>query len=66
MCYLKLWENNIFFFLSKIDCRTYNFNVETSKKKKKKKKKKSQQMQVARNHDFDTHFQRLNRKMLFC
>jgi hypothetical protein len=37
-----------------------------TQKKKEKKKNTSQQMQVAWNHDFDTHFQRLNRKMLFC
>ena len=39
--------------------------MEPQKKEEEKKKKKSQQMQVAWNHDFDTHFQRLNRKMLF-
>ena len=65
MCYLKLWENNIFFSFLKL---IVGLTISTWKpqKKKKKKKKKSQQMQVARNHDFDTHFQRLNRKMLFC
>jgi hypothetical protein len=60
MCYLKLWENNIFFliffsFLKLI----VGLTISTWKPQKKK-------MQVARNHDFDTHFQRLNRKMLFC
>ena len=38
MCYLKLWENNIFFF-PKIDFRTYDFNMEPQKKKKKKKRR---------------------------
>jgi hypothetical protein len=38
--------------------------METSKKEEKKKYIST--MQVAWNHDLDTHFQRLNTKMQFC
>ena len=68
MCYLKLWDNKVFFFFFFFLKSILGLTISTwnLKKRRRKKKKTSQQMQVAWNHDFDTHFQHLNRKMLFC